>query len=285
MLGGLLLAAMKLGLSVAVSPLGLLRAHAHAGLAGFFLTLVQGVAFQLVPMFTLGEVRRPWRIAAGLAGTQMGLAALTCGLALDRSGVVWAGSAMIASGLVFSGIELLATLSARRKRTLEPGLKAFVAGAAAVGMGAMVGLILLWAEPGVEALRGTMSYGVVVVGGALALMVMGMLCKIVPFLVWMRAYGPRVGRQPVPPAHTLGHPVWERVWLGLHVCGVGSLAVGVWMDSAAGMRVGAWLLAGGVFFFVMNAVRIVAHLRAKPPAAVRLVKPTSAGTAVSNAAG
>ncbi len=284
-LGGLLLAAMKLGLSVAVSPLGLLRAHAHAGLAGFFLTLVQGVAFQLVPMFTLGEVRRPWRIAAGLAGTQMGLAALTCGLALDRSGVVWAGSAMIASGLVFSGIELLATLSARRKRTLEPGLKAFVAGAAAVGMGAMVGLILLWAEPGVEALRGTMSYGVVVVGGALALMVMGMLCKIVPFLVWMRAYGPRVGRQPVPPAHTLGHPVWERVWLGLHVCGVGSLAVGVWMDSAAGMRVGAWLLAGGVFFFVMNAVRIVAHLRAKPPAAVRLVKPTSAGTAVSNAAG
>ncbi|ATC63536.1 hypothetical protein CMV30_05965 [Nibricoccus aquaticus] len=273
-LGGLLLAAMKLGLSVPVSPLGLLRAHAHAGLAGFFLTLVQGVAFQLVPMFTLGEVRRPWRVAAGLVGTQAGLVGLAGGLVMERSELVWAGAAGIAVGVALSGIELVATLGARRKRRLEPGLKAFVAGAGAVGVSVIVGGVLVWAEPGVAALRGAMGYGVAIIGGAMALMVMGMLCKIVPFLVWMRAYGPKVGRVAVPAAHTLGNAGWERAWLGLHVAGVMALGVGAMMESVVVVSAGAWMLAGGVSFFAMNAARVLGHLRVSNAAGLRLTRPT-----------
>ncbi len=260
---GLVLAASRLGWSLAVSPLALLRAHAHAGLVGFFVTLVQGVAFQLVPMFTLGAVKNPRRVALGLGMAQAGLVLLTTGLGFSRAAVTWTGAGLLAGGIFCSGIELAATLRSRRKRALEPGLRAFVAGAALVGAGVAGGVGLLLVEPGVGALRGTMAYGIVVIAGALALMVMGMLCKIIPFLVWMRAYGPRVGRQPVPPAHTLGHPVWERVWLGLHPGGVAVLAAGAGSGSEAAVRAGAWLLAGGVILFLCSALRIVAHLRVK----------------------
>ncbi len=266
---GLAMAASRLGITLPVSPLALLRAHAHAGLAGFFVTLVQGVAFQLVPMFTLGEVRKPWRIAAGLAGTQTGLVVLAIGLALELGALTWSGAALIVSGLVFSGIALIATVATRRKRVLEPGLSAFFAGAASVGIAAVGGVALLLARQGEVAVRGALAYGVVVIAGAVALMVMGMLCKIIPFLVWMRAYGPRVGRQPVPAAHTLGHPTWEKSWLWLHIAGVVSLITGVCLGTQEIIAVGAWLLAAGVVLFSMNATRVLAHLRMKPSARSR----------------
>jgi hypothetical protein len=252
--------------------LTLLRAHAHAGLAGFFITLVQGVAFQLVPMFTLGAVKNTRRVALGLGAAQTGLVLLTTGLALSWAAVTWAGAGLLAGGIFCSGIELAATLRSRRKRVLEPGLQAFAAGAALVGAGVAGGVGVLIMEPGAAALRGTMAYGIVGIAGALALMVMGMLCKIIPFLVWMRAYGPRVGRQPVPAAHTLGHPVWERVWLGLQGGGVALLAAGAWSGAEAAVRTGAWLLAGGVLLFLCNALRIVAHLGVKNRGAALLRK-------------
>jgi hypothetical protein len=34
----------------------------------------------------------------------------------------------------------------------------------------------------------------------------GMLCRIVPFLTWMRAYGPKVGRAPAPAASVFVKP-------------------------------------------------------------------------------
>src|SRR5690606_18858932 len=51
------------------SAADLLRAHAHLGLAGFFVTLLQGTTFQLIPMFTMGSARRPRLIWTGLLAT------------------------------------------------------------------------------------------------------------------------------------------------------------------------------------------------------------------------
>src|SRR6266542_3749282 len=42
------------------------------------------------------------------------------------------------------------------------------------------------------------SYAVLALGGWASLTIVGMMLKIVPFLVWYRAYGPRAGRAPVP---------------------------------------------------------------------------------------
>ena len=55
--------------------------------------------------------------------------------------------------------------------------------------------------------RVALAYAVVVLGGWVSLTIVGMMLKIVPFLVWYRAYGPRAGREPVP---TLAQLSWPR---------------------------------------------------------------------------
>src|SRR5690606_16769978 len=109
---------------------------------------------------------------------------------------------------------------------LDVGVRAFVIGMALLGVGALVGLALVSDLVGAErALGGAVAYGVIVVGGGLSLTVLGMLAKILPFLVWMRAYGPRVGKEPVPVATSLAARCLEELWLWAHLGGLAGLGV------------------------------------------------------------
>ncbi len=269
---GWLLATVGFGVVLALNrrwpflPLGvidLLKAHAHAGLAGFFLTLLQGATFQLVPMFTLADLRGTRRVSVGLVLGQLGLVLLVPGLACDRRFVALTGAALLGVGLAASGGALRATLRTRRRRVLEPGVRAFVLGAGllAVAGVAGVGLLVLSAEVGGDGRPSwATAYGLAVVGGGLAFMLLGMLCKIVPFLVWMTAYGPRVGRAPVPLATALGSRTLESTWLAVHAVAVAVLVSGVLAGSIQLLGIGAGLQAAAVLAYLANASRIGAHL-------------------------
>jgi hypothetical protein len=238
----------------------LMRAHAHLGLAGFFLTLLQGVAFQLVPMFTMGELRRPRLVLGGLIASQAGLLLLAPGLAYAEPLVAAAGALVLAGGVAASGVAFAATLRSRRRRVLEPGLQAFMLGAALLALAAAVGVVLVVLPAGAVSENAAALYGLIAIGGALGLTVLGMLCKIVPFLVWMRSYGSRVGRQPVPPATSLASHRLERVWLWLHAAALVALGNAALTGSAPFAVAGAWLLVAGVAAFLANTIRVLSHL-------------------------
>jgi len=236
----------------------LLEAHAHLGLIGFFLTLLQGATFQLVPMFTLSALRRPRWVGAGLVGSQVGLALLAPGLAWGVGLLSIAGGAAVIAGIAASGVALVDTLRARRRRKLEPGVMAFVVGAIFLAVAAVLGgvVVSLAAVPAAV----VMAYGVVVIPGALALMVLGMLCKIVPFLVWMRAYGAKVGREPVPVATSLASRQLEVAWLCGHVLVV-VLAIGAYASGSLPVAdAAAWLFLAALAVYFWNMFRVFKHL-------------------------
>ena len=272
---GLLLVANRLWSFIPLNPFSLLRAHAHLGLVGFFITLLQGVGFQLLPMFTLGEVR-DWRLAkTGLWLTQLGLVALMPALLWQWEWPAFFAALAISAGLIFSGIGLQRALATRKKRRLDPGLVAFLRGGAVLCVAALVGTALTW--PGV--MRGMMvggfngmTYAVLGILGGLMPCVAGMMCKIVPFLTWMRAYGPRVGRGPTPAAHALTHPRIERWGLAFQHLAVVPLLVGAWTLNGLWLRLGTGLLAAGVILFTVDMLGVLQHLRAKPAAPVRAPK-------------
>jgi len=243
----------------------LMRAHAHAGLVGFFLTLLQGTTFQLIPMFTMAEVKRFRSVVAGLALTQLGVLALTSGLALQQTPIAVIGAGLIVMAVGASGTALMATLRARRRRVLDPGVKAFAAGAGWFAVCAAGGLILGgWprhALPNAAAI-----YGVNLIGGALSAMILGMVCKIVPFLVWMRVYGPRAGRQPVPLATALGSRTLENHWLWLHGTAIAVITLALGTLSPATLAVGTGLLAVSALIFSGNILRTLIHLWRQSPA-------------------
>lgn len=264
---GLLLAANRFWFFLPLDPIALLRAHAHVGLIGFFVTLLQGVGFQLVPMFTLGEVR-DWRLPTrALWLSQLGLLSLAPGLAWHLAPFAVAGAAAITTGMIGSGVALRRALATRKKRALDPGTRAFVRGGVVVCGSGVAGLALvLPATPWGSAPGGfsAMVYAVLAIGGGLLPCIAGMMCKIVPFLTWMRAYGPRVGREPTPAASALTRPRLERWGLGLQFAALAPLLFGAWTLQASVLRVGTWLLAVGVGLFVADMLGVLLHLRSRP---------------------
>jgi hypothetical protein len=260
---GLLLAANRFWSFIPLDPLFLLRAHAHLGLVGFFVTLLQGVGFQLVPMFTLGEVR-DWRLAnVGLGCSQFGLLALAPALAWHIEPLAFLSALSIAAGLLCSAVGVRRALATRKKRALDPGVQTFLRGGIGVGVAAILGVILLipgtpWGSAAGG--FGAMIYAVAAIAGGLLPCIAGMLCKIVPFLTWMRAYGPRVGRGPTPAAGALTHPRLEAWGLGLQHAAVLPLLVGAWTLQDIWLRVGTTMLAAGVALFTADMVGVLKHL-------------------------
>jgi hypothetical protein len=262
-LAGLTLAANRTWLFWPAHLLPLLRAHAHLGLVGFFLTLLQGVTFRLVPMFTLAEAPAGKIVPTGLALTQGGLLGLAPGLAFSLPGVVLGGALLSGAGLAVSGIALHRTLVKRHKRQLEPALTAFVRGGAGLALAAAAGLLLAWpgspwgSAPGGP---GATFYGVLVLGAGLGPLFTGMLGKIVPFLTWMRAYGPRVGRQPTPSATGLTQPRLESWGLALQGLAILPLGAGTWRLDARLLAVGGALLAAATGLLLANFLGVLRHL-------------------------
>jgi hypothetical protein len=271
-LAGLLLAANRFWAFIPIDPVTLLRAHAHLGLVGFFVTLLQGVAFQLVPMFTLGEVR-DWRLPkAGLALSQTGLLCLAPALVMHATWLAFFAALAIAAGLCCSAIGLRRALATRKKRALDPGTRAFLRGGAGLCAASIAGVALV--APGspwgsVPGGFSAMVYAVLGIAGGLLPCIAGMMCKVVPFLTWMRAYGPRVGRGSTPSASALTHPTIERWALGLQNAAVIPLLIGAWTLSESWLRAGASILALGMALFIVDMVGVLRHLRAAPTRAPR----------------
>jgi len=253
-LAGLFLVANRLWALVPLDPIALLRAHAHLGLVGFFITLLQGVGFQLVPMFTLGEVKHWWMAKTGLWLSQGGLLALVPALIWNSGAVAFVGAVAIGSGLLMTGFGLRRTLATRKKRRLDPGLIAFLCGWVGLCIAAFAGTAFVFSggNPVIYALLG-------ILGGLLPC-VAGMMCKVVPFLTWMRAYGPHVGRRYTPPAHSLTHPRLERWGLALQQASVLPLIWGVWRMSSLWLHIGTWVLAIGVILFLYDMLGVLKHL-------------------------
>jgi len=269
-LAGVLLALNRRYAFLTLSVIDLLRMHAHLGLAGYFLTLLQGVTFQLLPMFTLGQPGLPRWASAGLLASQSGLLLLAPGLAASGRILTVGGALLLLVGVAASGAALIATLRTRRRRVLDPGVRAFVIGGVAIVLSAIGGAgLALDVVPDHKALPFASAYGLLGVVGGLSLMILGMLCKILPFLVWMKAYGPRLGREPVPMATTLSSPLLERTWLLVHLCSIGLLVTGAAGEFSVVTAAGGVLLAFASGCYLLNATRVFSHLRGKPRVAPR----------------
>ncbi len=260
---GLLAASNRQEAWLPVSVVALLGAHAHLGLAGFFVTLLQGATFQLVPMFTMGQLRHPRCVAAGLGLTQLGLPLLAGGLVGGHSAITFGGAALLLTGIGCSARALLGTLATRRRRRLETPLRAFCTGLGLLAGAAAWGVTTRLFGGGTwPALGDVTRYGLMLIPGALALAVMGMLLKIVPFLTWMHAYGRFVGRRSVPRATELSDPGLEQTWFGLHLAALALLFGGTFSEAPPWVaRLGALLLLLAGLVFLANAARVLRHLR------------------------
>lgn len=258
---GTLLALNKRWSLIPLPATQLLSVHAHMGLIGFFLTLLQGSTFQLVPMFTMGQLQKPDSIRTGLMLSQTGLVLLVPAMAWNWKPLLVAGGLLLVLAIAFSGNAFLATLGSRKRKRLEPGIKGFVWGMLALAATAIIGGYAVQTQPDLAndpiIARVYFAMGVAL---ALSLAILGMLCKILPFLVWMKAYGGRIGRQKVPLATELSSRQLEGSWMLLHTIGIMVCIFAIASSFQILATVGTIIFALGSLCYFANAIQIALHL-------------------------
>lgn len=249
------------GLVQRFEPIGLMHGHAHLGGAGFFVLMIIAVSYKLLPMFTLSEIQSERRALASIWVFNSGLAGLFTTMALHSAWKpAFAGVLLVA--LALYGVELVAILRARRRRVIDWGLRYYLTAMVLLALLAVLGVVLSW--PGLPATLFTTQlenvYGFLGLIGVVALTIIGFLHKIVPFLVWYRAYSPQVGRHKVPMLGDLFSERIQRLAYWCYLAGLVLICGGAAASSAGWVRIGLGFLLASLLLFGFNLFTMVRHL-------------------------
>ncbi len=258
---GLYLAAAKFWSISFFEPLAQMHAHAHLGGLGFFVMLIVAVGYKLVPMFALGEVqsarRAGWSIVlldAGLAGVFVTI------LFSSRWKMLFSCVAVV--GLVLYGIEILAILRVRKRRNLDWGLKYFLTAIALLVPVSALGVVLAWQHLPTTPLIAQMEnvYGFLAFIGVVTFAILGMLYKVVPFLVWYASYSKAIGRGKVPSLAGLYSTALQTIGYWLFISSLLLTSVATALAHESCVRAGCVLLLASVTVFAVNMGKVLTHL-------------------------
>ena len=243
-----------------ILPTGLfanLHAHVHLALLGWVLPMVIGVAARVYPMFLL--VREPEGVggAVQLWGLGLGVPATVVGL-LFQSPLAAVGGVAVAAAVTAHIAWIVRMARTRKRPALDWGLRFALTGTAFLLPATTLGLAL--ALDIVGGPRWAMAYAVLAFGGWASLTIVGMMLKIVPFLVWYRAYSPLVGHGAVPTLAQMSWPRVEGVAFALLATGMGALAVAVGAGKVAWIRAVGIVIAVGTIAFATTLARVFHHL-------------------------
>ncbi len=233
----------------------LATAHVSLGLGGWVMLLIVGVSYQVVPMFQLTPNYPKW-LSKGLAPVIFIVLLLSLlsllleprphWLVFVTQGLFW----FLASCFALTTLRLQ---SNRRRRVADATLSFFRLGMMALMCAALFALAALF-FPAFDHL-GTMSAVLFLLGFAMSLM-LGMLYKIVPFLVWFHLFRGGV-KSGVPNLKEIIPETWKWRHLWLHRSTLLAALFAPWWHTAAWLTALCLLLEGmllGYALFIAIAV-------------------------------
>ena len=254
---GLLLAADRLWKFVPGGFFPTLHAHFHLALLGWVAPMVIGVAARVYPMFLLAPEPSGWPERVQFWGLALGVPVVVTGL-LGAPALVVPGAIAVAAAAA-AHLTWVSRMARDRKRpALDWGLRfvltgsAFLIAAGAMGLGLAFDLL--------SGPRAALAYAVLALGGWVSLTIVGMMLKIIPFLVWYRVYSPQAGRAPVPTLAQLGWPAAERLAYALLTGGTAALAAALAAGHARLIGAAGVILAAGALCFAAAVARVLHHM-------------------------
>lgn len=240
--------------------LAVMHAHAHLGAVGGFLMLIVGLSCKLVPMFALSELQSARRARLSLWLLNLGLGAAFFAVVL-RSPLKPLAALVLVAGLAIFGWELRAILRARQRRVLDWGLVQFLTALWLLVPVSLLGLLLSWPRLKLTALTGQLEnlYGFLALVGVVTGAILGMLYKILPFLVWFARYSRELGRRKVPALADLYSPRLQAVGYWTFVAGLAATSAAIVAGSERLMPWCSGLLALSLGVFAVNAGLMLKH--------------------------
>ena len=257
---GLFVTASKFWTFFAFQPLAAMHAHAHLGVIGVFVLMIVTVSYKLVPMFTLSELQSERRAWCSVALINIGLVGIFITVLFQEPFRPLFALVTI-SGFLLYGWELFAILRARNRRVLDWGMKYFLTAIGLLLPLSILAFALTWS--GLPANAVTMQlesiYGLLGMLGLVGLAILGMLYKIVPFLVWFHSYSRHIGRAKVPALADMYSVPLQIAGYWTFLAGLAALSLATAWSHEIGIRSGGGLLALSLAIFALNMGKILAH--------------------------
>jgi hypothetical protein len=181
---------------------------------------------------------------------------------LTRSRLKFGCALIVVAGLAIYGLEILAILRARKRRTLDWGVKYFLTALGLLAPLSLLALVLAWPSLPLTTFTGQLEnlYGFLALLGIVSFAIIGMLYKILPFLVWYRSYSPQIGLSKVPSLADLYCPYLQLAGYWSYVAGLVGTGVAIALSHAALVRGGVALLGLSLVVLFVNMGKILSHL-------------------------
>lgn len=238
-----------------------LHAHFHLALLGWVGPVVLGVAARVYPMFLLAAEPAGWPGRVQLWGLAAGVPLVAAGL-LAAPPLVVPGALGVAAAAAGHLAWVFAIVRSRRRPALDWGLRLALTGTTFLVPGTLLGLAFAFGV--IAGPRLGLAYAALALGGWVSLTIIGMMLKIVPFLVWYRAYAPLVGKATVPTLAQLSWPAAEQLTYWLLTGGMALLAGALAWGGAAWIRLAGAVIALGALAFLATLARTLHHLAPCP---------------------
>lgn len=243
-LGMLLARGYAAGLSIPYASLA--TAHISLALGGWVMLLIIGVSYQVVPMFQLTPNYPKW-LTAYLAPAIFAALLLSLVPLLFEPAPPWPG---LVAEVIFwllaccFAVVTLKLQSQRRRRVPDATLSFFRLGMLSLLAAALLSLASLLSPAISDHLR-TLSVLVFLPGFAMSV-ILGMLYKIVPFLVWFHLFrgGASAVKAGIPNMKEIIPERWMWWHLWLHGGTLLAALLATWWDMAAWLVIPGLLLQG-----------------------------------------
>ncbi|MCC7332608.1 MAG: hypothetical protein IT232_08375 [Flavobacteriales bacterium] len=237
--------------------LEILKLHAHAGLAGWFLQLVTGISSKLVPMFLLGKYTKEKFLNISCILQNLGLILFLVdgylfGLNPNRT-ILY--TVIVLSGIVFWMVFLQKNYKERIRKKIDVQMKHTFVSFVFLGISVLLIPVILYFTN----IQWANLYGTLLFMGWITGIILGKTFKTLPFIVWNGHYKNLSGKIKVPlPKHLYNEKIVEwQFWV--YIAAVVVLAIGIILKNALVIKFASLIWIAVASLYIFNVLKTLLH--------------------------
>ena len=236
--------------------LDILKLHAHAGLAGWFLQLICGVASKLIPMFLLGKSKKTSLLYAALVLQNVGLILfLADGYANPVNLRMSLYGLLVFIGTICWVLYIIDTYRHRARKKIDVHMKHTGSSFLFLSLAfILIPVIIASAHTKWPALYGTFIFFGWITG-----IILGKTFKTLPFIVWNNRYKNLNGKGKIPmPKHLYNERLIPYQYY-LYLAALILMCIGIVLEAPLLLRITGILWIALSVLYGYNVFRVIFH--------------------------
>lgn len=231
-----------------------LSLHAALGFGGWFAMVIMGVSYRLLPMFTLSYTYKTWPGWAAFSFVNLGILGIVVEFFTNRP---FYSTVLILIGLIMFSYQVILIMKGRMRKVLDVGLRHALLSYAYIPVAAILGVVISLSNmtPDIRQ-RIILVYGFTVLFGCITLLIIGMMYKVVPFLVWFHKYSDKVGKEKVPLLKDMFSERIGSIQFWLINIGVPDVMVGLYLENQIIVGIGLTIIFIASLLFGYNMLTV-----------------------------